>query len=149
MVLIRQWKLNTLNTWLFFCKFAYTWHDVPWGCRIYELHGYICITFVYFYNDKYKLFTSLKGSSLSYENCNWRNTGNTVWKYISNIAHHWIIKKDHKQAKNIKQKSIQKTNSVAFRPRANYTDWATQLLWIEGCRVVSAADPLRSLISVF
>jgi hypothetical protein len=24
-----------------------------------------------------------------------------------------------------------------------------QLLWIEGCRVVSAADPLRSLISVF
>jgi hypothetical protein len=24
-----------------------------------------------------------------------------------------------------------------------------QLFWIEGCRVVSAADPLRSLISVF
>jgi hypothetical protein len=24
-----------------------------------------------------------------------------------------------------------------------------QLLWIEGCRVVRAADPLRSLISVF
>jgi hypothetical protein len=24
-----------------------------------------------------------------------------------------------------------------------------QLLWIEGCRVVSAADPLRSLVSVF
>jgi hypothetical protein len=24
-----------------------------------------------------------------------------------------------------------------------------QLLWIEGCRVVSAADPLRSLISAF
>jgi hypothetical protein len=24
-----------------------------------------------------------------------------------------------------------------------------QFLWIEGCRVVSAADPLRSLISVF
>jgi hypothetical protein len=24
-----------------------------------------------------------------------------------------------------------------------------QLLWIEGCRMVSAADPLRSLISVF
>jgi hypothetical protein len=24
-----------------------------------------------------------------------------------------------------------------------------QILWIEGCRVVSAADPLRSLISVF
>jgi hypothetical protein len=24
-----------------------------------------------------------------------------------------------------------------------------QLLWIEGCRVVSAADPLRSLITVF
>jgi hypothetical protein len=24
-----------------------------------------------------------------------------------------------------------------------------QLLWIDGCRVVSAADPLRSLISVF
>jgi hypothetical protein len=43
------------------------------------------------------------------------------------------------------------TNSVALSPRANYTDWATatcrrncQLLWIEGCRVVSAADPLRS-----
>jgi hypothetical protein len=49
------------------------------------------------------------------------------------------------------------TNSVALSSRANYTDWATatyrrnlvQLLWIEGCRVVSAADPLRSLISVF
>jgi hypothetical protein len=24
-----------------------------------------------------------------------------------------------------------------------------QLLWMEGCRVVSVADPLRSLISVF
>jgi hypothetical protein len=48
------------------------------------------------------------------------------------------------------------TNSVALSPRANYTDWATatcrrnlmSTLWIEGCRVVSASDPLRSLISV-
>jgi hypothetical protein len=49
-----------------------------------------------------------------------------------------------------------KINSVALSPRANYTDWATatcrrnlvQLLWIERCRVVSAVDPPRSLISV-
>jgi hypothetical protein len=37
-----------------------------------------------------------------------------------------------------------------FSPRANYADRATVTaklapnLWIEGCRVVSAADPLRS-----
>jgi hypothetical protein len=42
----------------------------------------------------------------------------------------------------------QKTNAVALSPQANYTDWSTatyrqcQFLWIEGCRVVSAADPL-------
>jgi hypothetical protein len=50
-----------------------------------------------------------------------------------------------------------KKNSVALSPRANYTDWRPplvdeiecQLLRIEGCRVVSAADPPRSLISVF
>jgi hypothetical protein len=29
------------------------------------------------------------------------------------------------------------------------SDTTCQLLWIEGCRVVSAADPLRPLISVF
>jgi hypothetical protein len=48
------------------------------------------------------------------------------------------------------------TNFVALSPRANYTNWATATcrrnlvptLWIEGCPVVSAADPLRSLISV-
>jgi hypothetical protein len=42
-----------------------------------------------------------------------------------------------------------KTYSVATSPQANYTDWATAtywrnlvpLLWVEGCRVVSAADP--------
>jgi hypothetical protein len=47
---------------------------------------------------------------------------------------------------------LSQTNSVALSPQANYTDWVTatcQLLWIEGCRVVSVADPLRSLISVF
>jgi hypothetical protein len=49
------------------------------------------------------------------------------------------------------------TNSVALSPQANYTDKRPplvdeiqcQLLWIEGCRVVSAADPPQSLISVF
>jgi hypothetical protein len=50
------------------------------------------------------------------------------------------------------------TNSVALSPQANCTGWATAtcrrnvvptFLWIEGCRVVSAADPARSLISVF
>jgi hypothetical protein len=49
------------------------------------------------------------------------------------------------------------TYSVALSPRANYTDGRPplvdeiqrQLLWIEGCRVVSAADALRPLISVF
>jgi hypothetical protein len=48
-------------------------------------------------------------------------------------------------------------NSVALSPQANYADWSTatcQLnlvptLRIEGCRVVSAAGPQRSLISVF
>jgi hypothetical protein len=48
-----------------------------------------------------------------------------------------------------------KKNSVTISPQGNYTDWATatcrrnfwrQLLWIEGCRVVSAAHLLRSLI---
>ena len=42
-------------------------------------------------------------------------------------------------------------------PRANYTERAAaagrrsecQLLWIEGCLVVSATDPPRPLISVF
>jgi hypothetical protein len=28
-------------------------------------------------------------------------------------------------------------------------DNLVKLLWVEGCRVVSATDPLRSLISVF
>jgi hypothetical protein len=54
-------------------------------------------------------------------------------------------------------KLINKTNSVTLSPQANYTDWPTVTcprnlvpnLWIKGCRVVSAADPLRSLISVF
>jgi hypothetical protein len=49
------------------------------------------------------------------------------------------------------------TNSVALSPQANYTDWATAICqrnlvptFVErGCRVVSAADPIRSLISVF
>jgi hypothetical protein len=51
----------------------------------------------------------------------------------------------------------QKTYSVAFSPHANFTDWSTATclrnsvpnLRIEGCRVVSTADALRSLISVF
>jgi hypothetical protein len=50
-----------------------------------------------------------------------------------------------------------KRNSVAFSPQANCTDWVTatcwrnlvQNLWIEWCHVVSAAEPARSLISVF
>jgi hypothetical protein len=48
-------------------------------------------------------------------------------------------------------------HSVAFSPQATYTDWATstgrriecQLLWIEGCRVISAVKRQRPLISVF
>jgi hypothetical protein len=51
----------------------------------------------------------------------------------------------------------ERTNSVALSPRAYYTDWATatcrrnlvSTFVDRGCRVVSAADPLRSLISVF
>jgi hypothetical protein len=50
-----------------------------------------------------------------------------------------------------------KTISVALSPQANYTDRSAvtcrrtycQFFWVEGCRVVSAADPPRSLISVF
>jgi hypothetical protein len=46
--------------------------------------------------------------------------------------------------------------SVALSPQANYTHWATATCWrnlvlnlrIDGCRVVSAADPPRPLISV-
>jgi hypothetical protein len=51
----------------------------------------------------------------------------------------------------------QKTNSVAFSLQANYTDWATATcrrnlvpnLRIEGCRVVSAADPSRPLMNTW
>jgi hypothetical protein len=54
------------------------------------------------------------------------------------------------------EKTITKTNSVAFIPQANYTDWATATcrrnfvanLLIEGLHVVSAAEPPRQLISV-
>jgi hypothetical protein len=43
----------------------------------------------------------------------------------------------------------QRTNSIAFSPQAIYTEWAAaasrrsqwQILWAEGCRVVSATDP--------
>jgi hypothetical protein len=50
------------------------------------------------------------------------------------------------------------TSCLAFSPQANYTpteqppfvgEILCQLLRIEGCRVVSSADPARSLISVF
>jgi hypothetical protein len=48
------------------------------------------------------------------------------------------------------KRNKQTKNSVALRPQANYTDeFECQLLWIEECRVVTAADPLWSLISVF
>jgi hypothetical protein len=51
---------------------------------------------------------------------------------------------------SVNLQQTKQTNSVAFSPQANYTDWATATcrrnlvptLWIEGCRVVSAADPL-------
>jgi hypothetical protein len=53
------------------------------------------------------------------------------------------------------ERSFMNTNSVALSPQANYTDWATTT----GRRilvptfvdrgVVSAANPLRPLISVF
>jgi hypothetical protein len=33
--------------------------------------------------------------------------------------------------------------------RLSLVDEMCQLLWIEGCRMVSSADPLQSLISVF
>jgi hypothetical protein len=50
-----------------------------------------------------------------------------------------------------------KTNSMALSPRANYTDWATATCRLNlvptfvgrGGVVVSTADHLRSLISVF
>jgi hypothetical protein len=53
--------------------------------------------------------------------------------------------------------NLKKKLSLAFRPKAIYTtarpplvsEIYCQILRIEGCRVVSAADPQRSLISVF
>jgi hypothetical protein len=43
---------------------------------------------------------------------------------------------------------VRKRTTPTERPPLVYEIWC-QHLWIEGCRVVSAADPLRSLISVF
>jgi hypothetical protein len=49
------------------------------------------------------------------------------------------------------QTNKQTKNSVALSPQATATCWRNLVptFWIEGCRVVRAADPLRSLISVF
>jgi hypothetical protein len=52
---------------------------------------------------------------------------------------------------------IIKKNSVAFSPQSelyrlidrHLTKFSANVLRIKGCRVISAADPLRSLISVF
>jgi hypothetical protein len=43
---------------------------------------------------------------------------------------------------------VRERNIPTDRPPLVDEIWC-QLLWIEGCRVVSAADPLRSLNSVF
>jgi hypothetical protein len=64
----------------------------------------------------------------------WTNTMKRILLKYFIFGH--IIMKFHKT----------KTNSVALSLQANYT--GCQLLWIEGCCVVSAVDPLRPLISV-
>jgi hypothetical protein len=55
--------------------------------------------------------------------------------------------KMQKKTEMIKQK--RKKRAIPTERTPFVDEIYCQLFWIEGCRVVSAADPLRSLISVF
>jgi hypothetical protein len=62
----------------------------------------------------------------------------------SNMASHFHLQKQKEFFNSVLP--IKQANSVALSPRATSTcQWnLVQLFWIEGCCMVSAADPLRS-----
>jgi hypothetical protein len=83
-----------------------------------------------------------------------------VWEHIQTSAHPCMTHTAAIQLQSAPLRATSTTNGQTpwplVRKRTIPTERPTlvseiycQLLWIEGCRVVSAADPLRSLISVF